>query len=42
MAPLPRVNYYCFHNVCKASGMLEMLLEIPGTLRTIAFGVDKQ
>lgn len=28
MAELPKVNYYYFHNVCKAFGMLEMLLEV--------------
>ena len=28
MAALPKVNYYYFHNLCKASGMLDMLSEI--------------
>lgn len=28
MAALPKVNYSYFHNVCEASGMLEILLEI--------------
>ena len=28
MAALPKVNYYYFHSLCKASGMLHVLLEI--------------
>lgn len=33
MAALPNVNYYHFYiNVYKASGMLEMLLEVSGDL----------
>lgn len=29
MVALPNVSYYYFYNVCKASGMPEMLLEVP-------------